>query len=75
MRSGRRRSGRAGDPELTVFASPLGPGVGGAVRTIEAWAAAGATRVVLEPAEDEPNPEGFVRIAAQSAAQVAPTVG
>lgn len=71
MRAGRRRSGRSGEPALTVFASPLAAGVDGAIRTIEAWAATGATRVVLEPADDEPDPSGFVRVAAEAAARFA----
>lgn len=65
--TGRRRAGRDGEPAITVFAWSLGAGVDGAVETIRAWADAGASRVVLEPAEDEPDPEQFVRTAAEAA--------
>ncbi len=39
---------------------------------VERWAEAGADTVVLQPALDEPDPEGFVRFAAE---QVRPLVG
>lgn len=62
---GRARSGRAGDAELTVFQSARADDVDGALRTVEAWATAGAHRVALQPRSDERDPEGFVRFVAE----------
>jgi alkanesulfonate monooxygenase SsuD/methylene tetrahydromethanopterin reductase-like flavin-dependent oxidoreductase (luciferase family) len=55
-----RREGREPIPELLV--------AGDASKIAEAvrrWADAGADTVVLQPAADEPDPEGFVRFAAE----------
>jgi alkanesulfonate monooxygenase SsuD/methylene tetrahydromethanopterin reductase-like flavin-dependent oxidoreductase (luciferase family) len=62
-----RRMGREPVPELVVAGD--GPAVAEAVRR---WADAGADTVVLQPTLDEPDPEGFVRFAAE---EVRPLVG
>jgi alkanesulfonate monooxygenase SsuD/methylene tetrahydromethanopterin reductase-like flavin-dependent oxidoreductase (luciferase family) len=65
IEEGRAASGRLGEHEVTVFVASQ---VGDAQRIAEdvsAWGEAGAHRVVLEPAADEPDPIGFVRFVAQ----------
>jgi len=55
-----RREGQEATPELVVTGDA--PAIADAVRR---WAAAGADTVVLQPTRDEPDPEGFVRFAAE----------
>ncbi|MFF0609966.1 hypothetical protein ACFYUD_14990 [Nocardia tengchongensis] len=53
-----------------------GSGVPAAARAIAdamiAWTEAGATRVVLQPTGDEPDPCGFVRFAAEQVRPLLP---
>ncbi len=72
IHEGRQASGRPGEHQLTVFVSAEAGDAeltGGVVR---AWAEAGAHRVVLEPAADEPDPIGFVQFVAR---EVQPLMG
>ncbi|MET0693040.1 MAG: LLM class flavin-dependent oxidoreductase [Propionibacteriaceae bacterium] len=64
IQEGRDRSGRPGEQEITVFVSARAGDAGQSADTVRAWAAAGAHRVVLEPAADEPDPVGFVEFVA-----------
>jgi alkanesulfonate monooxygenase SsuD/methylene tetrahydromethanopterin reductase-like flavin-dependent oxidoreductase (luciferase family) len=59
---GRAASGRTGEHPFTVFVETTIRGAGAAV---EAWTAAGAHRIALQPTDDETDPEGFVRAAAE----------
>ena len=68
---GRAASGRTGDHQVTVFVSASVGEAGRTAEQVNAWANAGAHRVVLEPAADEPDPVGFVRFVA---AEVQPLV-
>jgi alkanesulfonate monooxygenase SsuD/methylene tetrahydromethanopterin reductase-like flavin-dependent oxidoreductase (luciferase family) len=61
---GRRSAGRAGESEVTVYVSARRGNAEATVAEIKAWAAAGAHRVVLEPAADETDPQGFIRFVA-----------
>lgn len=62
---GRAAAGRPGQHEVTVFVSAVAGHPEGTAGLVEAWAAAGADRVVLEPRADEPDPVGFVRFVAE----------
>jgi alkanesulfonate monooxygenase SsuD/methylene tetrahydromethanopterin reductase-like flavin-dependent oxidoreductase (luciferase family) len=68
---GRSASGRPGEHVVTVFVSAAVEDPAAIAERVAAWTAAGAHRVVLEPAADEPDPVGFVRFVAQ---QVQPLV-
>jgi alkanesulfonate monooxygenase SsuD/methylene tetrahydromethanopterin reductase-like flavin-dependent oxidoreductase (luciferase family) len=63
------RLGENGRPAGDLAAAGDAPEVAAAVRR---WADAGATTVLLQPTLDEPDPEGFLRFAAQ---QVRPLLG
>jgi len=65
IQEGRARSGRSGEHEITVFVSAQAGDADHSADTVRAWAAAGAHRVVLEPAADEPDPVGFVEFVAR----------
>jgi alkanesulfonate monooxygenase SsuD/methylene tetrahydromethanopterin reductase-like flavin-dependent oxidoreductase (luciferase family) len=69
---GRRAAGRNGPHRVTVYLAPSTDRDAGAVAgQVTRLADAGADVVVLQPDEDDPDPEGFVRFAAE---QVAPLV-
>lgn len=72
IHEGRVASGRQGDHQVTVFVSARAGQAEETSDVVEAWASAGAHRVVLEPAADEPDPVGFVQFVAQ---EVQPLVG
>lgn len=61
----RAASGRAGEHELTIFVTARAGDPATTIAAAEAWAAAGAHRVVFEPTADEPDPVGFVRFIAR----------
>ena len=63
VQRGRQASGRSGRAEISVFVAIPPDSPGDVAATVAAWAAAGADRVVLEPRDDEPDPEGFVHFA------------
>jgi alkanesulfonate monooxygenase SsuD/methylene tetrahydromethanopterin reductase-like flavin-dependent oxidoreductase (luciferase family) len=65
IQEGRRASGRTGHHEVTVFVSASVGDPAETADAVHAWGEAGADRVVLEPAADEPDPVGFVQFAAQ----------
>lgn len=69
---GRGASGRPGKHLVTAFVSARASSGEETADVVRAWAAAGAHRVVLEPAADEPDPVGFVRFVAEG---VQPLVG
>ena len=69
---GREASGRPGEHQLTVFVSASAGNPRQTAEVVDAWAAAGAHRVVLEPAADDPDPVGFICFVA---ADVQPLVG
>lgn len=60
---GRAEAGRTGAFEVTVFMSAAVGDPESTAASVRAWAAAGADRVVLEPAANEPDPAGFVAYA------------
>lgn len=70
--AGRAASGRQGDHEFTVFIPARAGDAAATIADIDRWAAAGAHRVVLEPAADEPDPHGFVEFVAR---EVQPAIG
>lgn len=72
INEGRVASGRPGQHQVTAFVSAEAGNAEGTADVVSAWAAAGAHRVVLEPAVDEPDPLGFVRFVAH---EVQPLVG
>jgi alkanesulfonate monooxygenase SsuD/methylene tetrahydromethanopterin reductase-like flavin-dependent oxidoreductase (luciferase family) len=61
---GRSASGRPGQHQITAFVSAAAGDPERTAENVRAWEAAGAHRVVLEPAADEPDPVGFVRFVA-----------
>lgn len=69
---GRAASGRPGEHQVTVFVVAEAGDAERSADVVRAWAAAGAHRVVLEPAADEPDPIGFVQFVATD---VQPLVG
>jgi alkanesulfonate monooxygenase SsuD/methylene tetrahydromethanopterin reductase-like flavin-dependent oxidoreductase (luciferase family) len=64
VEAARADSGRIGVHELTVFVTARTGDPAATIAAAEAWAEAGAHRVVFEPTEDEPDPVGFVRFIA-----------
>lgn len=64
IHEGRSGSGRSGEHQVTAFVSAAAGDAPATAELVRTWAAAGAHRVILEPAADEPDPVGFVRFAA-----------
>ena len=64
IQEGRAASDRPGDHQVTAFVSAQVGDAGGTAELVRTWERAGAHRVILEPAADEPDPVGFVQFAA-----------
>lgn len=58
----RAAAGRPGEHQFTVFVETT---AAAAAAAVDAWAGAGAHRIALQPTDDEPDPEGLVRLAAE----------
>ncbi|MEO3868090.1 LLM class flavin-dependent oxidoreductase [Nonomuraea sp. B12E4] len=67
---GRAAAGRTDPHPLIAYVQPRGGDLEEVAGMAREWARAGADHVVLEPAGDEPDPEGFVRMAAEVGALV-----
>jgi alkanesulfonate monooxygenase SsuD/methylene tetrahydromethanopterin reductase-like flavin-dependent oxidoreductase (luciferase family) len=63
--AGRAAAGRTGSHEVTVLRDVPGRDPAAARAEIDRYAAAGAHRVVLVPAPDEPDPAGYIRFVAE----------
>jgi alkanesulfonate monooxygenase SsuD/methylene tetrahydromethanopterin reductase-like flavin-dependent oxidoreductase (luciferase family) len=64
IHEGRAASGRPGEHQVTAFVSAQVGDAEATAELVRTWERAGAHRVVLEPAADEPDPVAFVRFAA-----------
>jgi alkanesulfonate monooxygenase SsuD/methylene tetrahydromethanopterin reductase-like flavin-dependent oxidoreductase (luciferase family) len=58
---GRAAAGRQGEHQFTVFVEATSAT---AAAAIDAWAGTGVHRIALQPTDDDPDPEGLVRVAA-----------